>query len=107
MKVLVYTPELQCFEKELEEPLVEALQAEVGGYFEIVRVGQSIGMPGVIMVVDEEGLLKRSKINSVGMFLTNNTTRIVGNVLLCREAGSEMLGLTEFDVKLIRRKLGF
>ncbi len=62
-------PEGKCY-------TLEELQAIVGGYIEIVQLGD-----GVVMVVDEEGRLKGYEQNLCASFLAKRN--IVGTVLVC------------------------
>lgn len=60
---------------------LEELYRHTGSHtVEIVLVP---GMSGMILVVDEEGLLEDRELNPLASFLTGRT--IVGDVLLCRD----------------------
>jgi hypothetical protein len=57
---------------------LEELQAAVGGYIEVVRVPNS---ENLILVVNEEGLLKKLPLNEQATLLAQQP--IVGDVVLC------------------------
>lgn len=56
---------------------LEELHEMIGGYIEIVHIGN-----GVIVVVDEEGILKERVYNHLASDVCGRF--LVGNVLLCR-----------------------
>ena len=69
VKVTVYPVEGDCYEKEIDGSL-ESMQAIVGGLIEPVY------QPGIVILVDEEGLCKGKKPNKFLSALLSRT--IVG-----------------------------
>ena len=61
--------------KDKKEFKLEEMQAMAGGYIEIVNLG-----PELVMVADEEGLCKNSRVNPRASVLAGQT--IVGNVAI-------------------------
>ena len=86
MKGLVFDTENRMQFKDFGEPLLDNLQKEVGGYIEVVHPKY---LPeGLCMVVDDEGLLKGSPINSIASVLYGTPEHgqpIVGNAVILRE----------------------
>lgn len=101
MKGLVFDTENRMQFKDFGEPLLDSLQKEVGGYIEVVHPKY---LPeGLCMVVDDEGLLKGSAINSIASVLgtPEHGRPIVGNAVILREgfvAGErDFVSLTKDD----------
>lgn len=67
-----------CYAKAL--PTLEQMQAAVGGYIGPVAVQWAL--PGHIMIVDEEGLLKGYDINYFASSLYRGHTPIVGTAII-------------------------
>lgn len=86
MKGLVFDTENRMQFKDFGEPLLDSLQKEVGGYVEVVHPKY---LPeGLCMVVDDEGLLKGSAVNSIASVLYGTPEHgqpIVGNAVILRE----------------------
>lgn len=69
-------------ERKDEMQFVEAIQKEVGGYFEIVLADLPVS-DNIAIHVDEEGKIKGKQINRVATALYNNPNDvIVGDVIL-------------------------
>jgi hypothetical protein len=62
---------------------LDELNEMVGGYIEVIRPP---GMPGVIMVINEEGKLKNLPHNAIASKFWHHADPIVGNVLLCHHS---------------------
>lgn len=63
-------------------PSLDEMQGAVGGLIEPCR---QKALPGVVMIVDEEGLLKEKPVNMIGSALyreIGGTTPIVGDIIL-------------------------
>jgi len=88
MKILVVEPEKEAEVREIENKL-EDLQKIVGGYIEVVSLGQ-----GVTLVCDEEGKIKGKQPN-----WDVNGDLIVGTFFLCGSKGSDFASLTEEQIK--------
>ena len=93
------TDRLTFVRREYGEPLYRTVGEDVEGYIEIVRPG---GLPRpYVMIVNEEGLLRRLPWNVVGCNLYGDG--IAGNIVIMREGFNEdgepdILGLTDEDV---------
>lgn len=77
---------------------LDALQELVGGYIEVVP--SFCGQPGLIDIVNEEGMLL------VGQHLNLTLPQYVGNVVIAREDGEEIVGLTYKDLQILLPKIG-
>lgn len=86
MKGLVFDTENRMQFKDFDEPLLDSLQKEVGGYIEVVHPKY---LPeGLCMVVDDEGLLKGFSVNKIASVLYGTLEHgqpIVGNAVILRE----------------------
>lgn len=86
MKGLAINTENRMRFKDFKEPLLDSLQKEVGGCIEVVHPKY---LPeGLCMVVDDEGLMKGSAINSAASVLYGTPEHgqpIVGNIVILRE----------------------
>ena len=86
----------------LHQPLHLSLNQEVSGYIEIVHPRGLL--PPFVMVVDEEGSLKKKRPNLIGSVLYEthkHGSPIVGDVVLMREEngpeGLDLAGLSGHD----------
>jgi hypothetical protein len=106
MKALKVTTNNEISVINLTGPLYQALQPEVGGWFEIVRAR---GLPQpYVMIVDEEGLLKDKCVNVCGCVLygtVKHGSPIVGDIVIMREEigleEPDLFGLTPEDIKTL------
>lgn len=76
------------------------LQEQVGGYIETVRTGT----PGIIMIVNEEGLLRALPYNELAtrVYLEGmGASPIMGPAVLVRDAGEEFDGMDTSDANLM------
>jgi hypothetical protein len=87
---------------EVKPPLYKGLQETVGGYIEVVRP-KGLKHP-FCMIVDEEGLLKKKPLNTVGSYLYGSHEHghpIVGDVVIAKEIethqGLNLGGLSEVE----------
>jgi hypothetical protein len=86
----------------------EAIVDLIGGFMEIIRNGPGVlATPGIVMVVDEEGLLKRRPYNVVASYLYGEALHgqpIVGDVLIIGEGmgpeGADFCDLPDPDSTL-------
>ena len=85
------------------------IQKAIGGHFETVHTLQMekyFGDPSIIMLVDEEGLLKSLPMNSFGSLmygLLDHGHPIVGDLILAKIAGEDITAPD--DVELIKDKI--
>ena len=85
------------------------IQKAIGGHFETVHTLQMekyFGDPSIIMLVDEEGLLKSLPMNSFGSLmygLLEHGHPIVGDLILAKIAGEDITAPD--DVELIKDKI--
>lgn len=95
--------EIETTESGMTENGFKKVQELVGGWVETLRIG-NIGGKTVLLLFDEEGLLKNKQVNIV----TGNSGAIVGDIVVCTEIhtnnGSEFYG---FDEKTIREILRY
>lgn len=80
----------------------KAIQKEIGGHFETVRTKRLLDYfkAPVIMLVDEEGIIKRLPFNAVasGFYGTDEHGQpIVGDAILCLALGEDITGLGDRD----------
>lgn len=93
MRVLRLTTDLELEYLDLKEPIHETMHEAIGGYLEIVRP-QAIPLPkGMIMIVDEEGLLKRREQNLLASVLYGGF--IAGDVLFVCERGDRFTSIPQ------------
>lgn len=102
MKGLAIKAENLAQFKDFDEPLLDSLQKEVGGYIEVVHPKYLPG--GLCIVVDDEGLFKESPINRAASAIYGTLEHghpIVGDAVILREAfvngERNFVGLTEDD----------
>lgn len=74
------------------ENTLEALQAEVGGYIEVVTV-----CPGLALILKEE----EGAINSSPLNLNIRCHQFFGTVLLCGVDGYEFTDLSLYDLNIL------
>ena len=94
--------------------LLDTLQAEVGGWIELVHprtFRNDEYLQGKVMVVDEDGICKRKKPNRIGTDLYGNYSTIVGDVLILKDILTEECmdigGLTEDEANQLFAYLTF
>lgn len=90
MKVLVKEPGKPYEFREIEKTL-EAMQAIVGGYIEVI----SLRWAGTVLVCDEEGCLKNYEPNAVVRTATKSPQQIVGTFFVCQTAGGKFVGFND------------
>ena len=88
----------------------EAIQKELGGYFETVhtKLMYEYFKAPVIMLVDEEGRCKCLPLNVVGSYFCGTQEHgnpIAGDVLLALVVGEDFTGFTESDARQWMDKL--
>ena len=94
IKVLIKNPGRPARMVEIDNTL-ETLQGLVGGYIEVVLPERN--NEGILMIVNEEGKLRRMEANfALGDDL------IVGTAIFIGEDGEEFRGLTEHEAGLAR-----
>lgn len=87
MKVIIKKPGNLGYEKDIPNTL-EALQAEVGGPIEVVRVNNRL-----VAIVNEEGRL---------MGLPENVLGLCGTIVFCGEDGEEFADIDAQSSELLR-----
>ena len=86
--------------------LVAEIHDAIGGFFEVVRC---VNLPrGILMLVDDEGLLKNLPINVVASRLYGSV--ICGAALIMRECITEdgdrdIIGLSDYDFNRVLRSI--
>jgi hypothetical protein len=91
MKVL-YKAAGKPFEWAAIDNTLDALQKAVGGYIETVT------LPGnMVLVCDEEGVLKGKPLNAIIKNRQGHGIPIVGDFFVCKEAGEDFAGFDNFN----------
>lgn len=79
---------------------LESLQKAVGGYIEVIvpRVAIRAGSfnPDVILIVDEEGVLKSKEVNKLATLLAGMV--IVGGVVIAKVSGEDIVNFTNREL---------
>jgi hypothetical protein len=96
---------------ECEEPLYKSIGEHVGGYVEGVSIQFSRRTLGihrsVVMVVNEEGLIRELPQNMLGSLLYGGV--IVGDIVFCRETmgpeGMDWTSIYDEDIAIIKKCL--
>lgn len=88
----------------------ESLKEEIGGYFETVKTQKlwDYFKAKVVMIVDEEGLIKELPANLLGCYFYDTDKHgfpIVGDVILGLMIGPEIIGLGERDAEQWMEKM--
>lgn len=79
-------------------PTLDWLQKQVGGYIEVAAVC----LWGKLqMVVNEEGLLQELPLNATATDLYSGTSNIVGNAVVLKQQGCDLVPLDPDELKLI------
>lgn len=86
MKVIIREPGKLGYEKDIPNTL-EALQAEVGGYIEVVHINSHL-----LAIVNEEGRL---------MDLDDNVLGLCGAIVFCGENGEEFADIDTKSKELL------
>ena len=89
MKVLIKEPGKPYEFRDIEKTL-EAMQAIVGGYIEVITLRN-----GLDLICDEEGRLKNKEPNAVVRTATKSPQQIVGTFFVCQTAGGEFAGFND------------
>jgi hypothetical protein len=89
VKVLIKEPGKPYEFRDIEKTL-EAMQAIVGGYIEVITLRN-----GLDLICDEEGRLKNKEPNAVVRTATKSPQQIVGTFFVCRTNGEEFAGFDE------------
>lgn len=87
-----------------------SLREEVGGYFETVKTQKlwDYFKAKVVMIVDEEGLIKELPANLLGCYFYDTDKHgfpIVGDVILGLMIGPEIIGLGDRDAEQWMEKM--
>lgn len=111
MRALKITTDFTITEIELHEPLYKTIRVELGGRMEIVRPRRMA--PPLVMIVDEEGLLKELPLNTIGSYLyetDKHNQPIVGDIIIMQEAmgidGIDLVGLEQSQIDQLTLHFG-
>ena len=80
------------------ENTLEAMQDFVGGYIEPLNLGNNL-----IMMFDEEARFKGKQVTTI-LMTPIMTIEIRGDYFVARQSGSELIGLTDSDIKYLKKK---
>lgn len=97
LRVMVVEPDKEPYEKVLNHSL-EAMQKVVGGYIETTRDDL---LPGMILVVNEEGKLKGLPFNRC-----THCDCIAGTFFVCKNGKDDFESLTDADVEEVKLVYG-
>lgn len=102
MKALVFTTKDTAYVRDFNEPILETAEEVVGDWVEMVR---PLGLPGHLILVDENGYMKNWTTNVVGSMFYGTQFHghpIVGDIVIVKEQGSkEPKGLTDDEIQKI------
>ena len=85
------------------------IQKAIGGHFETVRTRRTVsyfGSPDIVMLVDEEGLLKGLPVNTFGSVMYGTAEHghpIVGDLILAKVVGEDIAAPD--DAEALKSKL--
>jgi len=108
MKTLKITTENVLKEIDIDLNNFESVIAELGGYMEIVqteRIAETFKDFGMVMICDEEGLIKQLPINVVASWLYGADKHghpIVGDVIFAKRDGEDLKGFSDIEILCIR-----
>ena len=110
MKGIVITTDLEISVREFTEPPYKSIGEAVGGYIEVVH---PMGLKEPFcMVVNEEGLLKKLPLNTIGSFWYGTQFHghpIAGDIVLLKEGlvGCEIdfIGLDDAEIESITAEI--
>ncbi|MCU7521946.1 MAG: DUF3846 domain-containing protein [Ignavibacteria bacterium] len=107
LKGMVVKVDLTTEIKMYDEPFYKTIGEDVDGWIEIVRPRD---LPeGLVMVVDEEGLIKNKPVNLLGSLFYGHYAPIVGDIVLIREGmtneGMDFMSLTDAQINFIENIL--
>jgi hypothetical protein len=82
---------------------LEFLQGQVGGLIQVIKTN----FKKALMILDEEGKLKRKKVNLTATNIGNLPLYdcIVGDVLLVKDKGADMGVFTEAEANILMNEL--
>lgn len=110
MKGIVVTTENVIIVKDFEPPLYKSVGESVGGYIEIVRP-TGLERP-LVMIVNEEGLIKELPFNILGSMLYGTQyhgSPILGDIVIMQEVftsgGPDITGIPEEAIDGILNQL--
>lgn len=110
MKGIVVTTDNTVEVRDFGKPLYQTVGETVGGYIEIVHP-QGLAAP-LVMIVNDEGLLRKLPMNMVGSLLYGTHTHghpIVGNIVIMKTGwtceGPDIVGLTDEECDTLTANL--
>nr|DAN92180.1 MAG TPA: protein of unknown function (DUF3846) [Caudoviricetes sp.] len=88
----------------------KAIQQAIGGYFEIVNTQKlrDYFKASVVMIVDEEGVIKDLPVNTIGCYFYNTSKHgcpIAGDMILGLLVGPDITGLGDRDAEQWMEKM--
>ena len=88
----------------------KAIQQAIGGYFEIVKTQKlrDYFKASVVMIVDEEGVIKDLPVNTIGCYFYNTSKHgcpIAGDMILGLLVGPDITGLGDRDAEQWMEKM--
>lgn len=84
--------------KPVRKTLEKAMQEAVDGFIAVIP---HPGRKGLLIVCDEEGKMKNKVYNRPVLVDGHVTNFIFGDFFVCRDAGEEMVSLTEEDIEFL------
>lgn len=110
MKTLKITSDNELYIIDVDMNNYKAIQEEIGGYFETVHTQLMFDYfkAPVLMLVDEEGLLKELPLNLFGSYFYETQKHgnpIAGDVILAIAVGEDITGFSESDARQWGEKL--
>lgn len=100
MKALVITTKDTAYISDFLPPMSQTAEEVIGDWVELVRPK---GIPGYLMLVDENGLLKELPMNLAGSLFYGTQfhgSPIVGDIVIVKEQGrKEPKGLTDDEIQ--------
>jgi len=97
------SPDMATVLKTNSDLSLEFLQKQVGGLIQVIKTD----FPKVLMILDEEGKLKRKRVNLTATNIGNLPLYdcIVGDVLLVKDKGTDMAVFTEEEANELMNEL--
>lgn len=109
-KVIKITADREISIIDVDMSNYKEIQAQFGGLFEQVKTPKMFDyfrMP-VVMLVDEEGLLKGLPVNLVGCYFYDSLKHgnpIVGDILLCLQVGCDFEGFDQEQALEVKEQI--
>lgn len=102
MKALVFTTRNTAYIRDFKEPMSQTAEEVVGDWVELVR---PVGLPGYLMLVNENGLLKNLAPNVAGSLFYGTQfhgSPIVGDIVIAKDNRQKVpRELTEKQIEFV------